>query len=230
MRSNLVPGANLIDRVTKLQNSLARFLRQAYALARRDGEDLPADIAPEELPTPSPARYRAMADAVFQCLGVDPADAIDGIEDRALSNALSEPTDRDEQPLTALVVSLAAFDKDRAGAIDAAQNLTHRCTRSIEDLTRIRGLTVQPGHHGDGQINSWLDDMLGLYEELTGKPVGMSVAAPGSDRAGEVSGRLFDFLVAAGKPIGLEFSPDAWRSRVRTAQRSVQRSDKQKQS
>jgi hypothetical protein len=221
-RSGLVPSADLIDRVSKLQNSLTRFLCQAYALARRDGEELPEDIDPAKLPTPSPFRYRASTSTVFERLGVDPADAIDGIEDRSLSNALTDPTDRDEQPLTALIVSLAAYDEDRAGAIHAALNLCQRCTRSIKALTRIRGLTVQPGHHGDGQVNSWLDDMLGLYEELTGKPVGMSVGAPGTDRAGEVSGRLIDFLIAAGKPVGLDFSPEAWRSRVRTAQRSAQ--------
>ncbi|MHA7775404.1 hypothetical protein [Roseibium sp. M-1] len=229
-RPNLVPSADLTTRVSKLQNGLKRFLCQAYVLARRDGEELPEDIDPAKLSTPIPSRYRAMASTVFKRLGVDPADVIDGIEDRSLSNALTDPTDRDEQPLTALLVSLAAFDEDRAGAIHAAQNLSQRCTRSIKALTRIRGLTVQPGHHGDGQINSWLDDMLGLYEELTGKPVGMSVGAPGTDRAGEVSGRLIDFLIAAGKPVGLDFSPEAWRSRVRTAQRSVPRSAQQKQS
>ncbi|UFI03818.1 hypothetical protein [Roseibium aggregatum] len=221
-RSDLVPSTDLITRVTKLQNSLARFLRQAYALARRDGEDLPEHVDPAKLPTPSSSCHRSLAASVFQCLGVDPADAIDGIEDRALSNALTDRVDRDEQPLIALIVSLAAFEHDRAGAINATRELIDRCTRSIDTLTRIRGLTVQAGHHGDGQINSWLDDMLGLYEELTGKPVGMSVGAPGSDRAGEVSGRLIDFLVAAGKPVGLGFSPEAWRSRVRTAQRSTQ--------
>ncbi|MBD1548441.1 hypothetical protein [Roseibium aggregatum] len=216
-RSQLVPDEDTIKRLKKLKSTLERFLRHAHSLAHRDGEDLPEDFQRIKLPAPSPARYRAGAGSVFQCLGVDPIDAIDGIEDRALANALSEVSDRDEQNLTALVVSLAGFDRDRSGAIHAARDLRRRCTQSIDDLTQIRGVTVKPGHHGNEQVNNWLDNMLCLYEEIIGKPVGMSVAAPGSDHAGEVSGRLIDFLKVAGKPVGLCYSPEAWRSRVRTA-------------
>jgi hypothetical protein len=58
--------------------------------------------------------------------------------------------------------------------------------------------------------------MLGVYRTITGKEPATSVGAPDRPNEGIAAGPLIRFLQAAGKPLKIEFSEDAWRSRVRT--------------
>ena len=58
--------------------------------------------------------------------------------------------------------------------------------------------------------------MMGLYRTITGREPRTSVGAENEPNEGIAAGPLIRFLKSAGKPIGLEFSEDALRSRVRT--------------
>ena len=58
--------------------------------------------------------------------------------------------------------------------------------------------------------------MLNLYRKITGEEPRTSVGGPNKSNEGIAAGPLIRFLGAAGKPLGIKFSEDAWRSRVRT--------------
>ena len=58
--------------------------------------------------------------------------------------------------------------------------------------------------------------MMGIYRTITGKEPATSVGAPDRANEGIAAGPLIRFLQAAGKPLNIEYSEDAWRSRVRT--------------
>jgi hypothetical protein len=58
--------------------------------------------------------------------------------------------------------------------------------------------------------------MMSLYRTITGSDPATSVGAPERPNEGIAGGPLIRFLEAAGKPLQIEFSGDAWRSRART--------------
>jgi hypothetical protein len=65
-------------------------------------------------------------------------------------------------------------------------------------------------------VNDWIANMLGVYRTITGTEPATSVGAPERFNEGIASGPLIRFLQAAGRPLNIKFSEDAWRSRVRT--------------
>jgi hypothetical protein len=75
---------------------------------------------------------------------------------------------------------------------------------------------VREGNPGDDAINNWIASMMDLYRKITGKEPATSVGAPGLPNEGIATGPLIRFLEAAAKPLDIESSEDAWRSRVRT--------------
>ena len=99
--------------------------------------------------------------------------------------------------------------------------------RSEEWRTRNRlgRLTVPKGHQGSTPPRiSWIAAMMSLYREITGKEPVTSVGGPFGDNAGKARGPLIRFLGAAGKPIGIKYSTDGWRSRIRIVQKGTRRS------
>jgi len=86
-------------------------------------------------------------------------------------------------------------------------------------------LTVREGNSGDDAVNDWIAAMLGIYRALTGKEPATSVGAPTRATEGQATGPLIRFLQAAGQPLNIEFSEDAWRSRVRTILKDATRKD-----
>ena len=75
----------------------------------------------------------------------------------------------------------------------------------------------RPGSNpGDDAVNDWIAAMLGIYRTLTGKEPATSVGAPMRANEGKAAGPLIRFLQAVGQPLNIDFSEDAWRSRVRT--------------
>ena len=75
---------------------------------------------------------------------------------------------------------------------------------------------MHAGHTGDDAVNDWIAAMMGLYRRITGKEPATSVGGPERPNEGIAAGPLIRFFQAAGKPLEIEFSEDAWRSRVRT--------------
>jgi hypothetical protein len=91
-----------------------------------------------------------------------------------------------------------------------------RATKAAIEVAEVGKLTVREGNFGDDAVNDWIAAMMGLYRKITGKEPRTSVGGENQPNEGIAAGPLIRFLQAAGKPLGIEFSEDAWRSRVRT--------------
>ena len=86
----------------------------------------------------------------------------------------------------------------------------------LETTRRIgRLVEILEGIAATGELD-WIAAMLGIYRTLTGKEPATSVGAPTRANEGKATGPLIRFLQAAGEPLNIDFSEDAWRSRVRT--------------
>ena len=153
---------------------------------------------------------------LLKSLGVnDPAEAADGPGSRELLAALVLLGERNEDPVieaTARIGRLAEI----VDGLAAAAELEVRAKKAAIEVVKVGKLTVREGNPGDDAINDWIAAMMSLYRRITGKEPATSVGAPKRPNEGIAAGPLIRFLQAAGKPLKIEFSEDAWRSRVRT--------------
>jgi hypothetical protein len=105
--------------------------------------------------------------------------------------------------------------------ISAAAEFDRRAKKAAIEIAEIGKLTVREGNPGDDAVNQWIAAMMGVYRALTGTEPATSVGAPGQPNEGIAAGPLIRFLKAAGRPLEIVFSEDAWRSRVRTVLNSA---------
>ena len=101
-------------------------------------------------------------------------------------------------------------------AVDAALELERRALEAAQNAIAIGKLTVPKGHQGEAPVNNWIASMMETYRRITGSEPATSVGHVGQPNEGIASGPFIRFLRAAGEPLGLSYSEDAWRSRVRT--------------
>ena len=101
-------------------------------------------------------------------------------------------------------------------AIEAASELERRATEAAEDVIAMGNLTVPKGHRGKTAVNNWIAEMMEIYRKITGAEPVTSVGRVDQPNEGIASGPFIRFLQAAGKPLGIGYSEDALRSRVRT--------------
>ena len=100
-------------------------------------------------------------------------------------------------------------------AVDSARELGRRASMGAEDVVQIGELVVPKGHHGQVAENDWIAAMMSIYQKITGSDPGISVVAPGRPERGKAAGPLIRFLEAAGKPLGIELSPDSLAGRIK---------------
>jgi hypothetical protein len=111
-------------------------------------------------------------------------------------------------------------DERRAAVAELAQ----LASEAAPEATRLGTAIGIRGNPGEWGVNDWLRSMLGLYKELTGQEPRTSIGAPTRGNEGDASGPLIRFVTAAGSPVGLTYTPQAWRGRIRAilARRSIQ--------
>jgi hypothetical protein len=146
----------------------------------------------------------------------DPRGAEDGPGAIALLEYLASAHDNGEDAVkraTARVGRLVEVFE----AIDAIRELKQRADKAAEDALQIGELIVPKGHRGNTAVNDWVAAMMDAYRKITGKEPGTSVGQVGRPNEGIASGPFIRFLQAAGRPLDLSYSEDAWRSRYRTA-------------
>lgn len=102
-------------------------------------------------------------------------------------------------------------------AVKAARFFETRARKAVEDAVQL-GKLLPKGHQGDDAANEWTAAMMSLCEKITGRKARTSVIAPGNPGRGKAAGPLIRFLEAAGAPLGIKYSPDSWRARVRDNQ------------
>jgi hypothetical protein len=100
-------------------------------------------------------------------------------------------------------------------AVDAIRELERRASIGAENVVQIGELVVPKGHHGEVAVNDWIAAMMSIYNQITGNEPGISVVTPGRRDRGKATGPLIRFLEAAGKPIGIQFSPDSFAGRIK---------------
>ena len=99
--------------------------------------------------------------------------------------------------------------------VAAAAEFDRRANKGATEIAYVGKLTVREGNPGDDAVNDWIAAMMGLYRTITGKEPATSVGTKPPNE-GVATGPLIRFLEAAGKPLSINSSEDAWRSRVRT--------------
>jgi hypothetical protein len=156
----------------------------------------------------------AAAHKLLKALGVkDVLEAADGPAPRILE-LLTYAENAQEIPIvdaTDRIGRLAEIIDAIAAATEIASH-AEKASRGVEHLADAMGLT---GHRGDQALEIWLASMMSLYTKIIGIRPKMNVGASGRPDQGKAGGLFLDFLAAAGAPLAIELSPDAWRSRAR---------------
>ena len=153
---------------------------------------------------------------LLRSIGInDPDEAPDGPGDPDLFRALVLSGEADENSVVDATRRIGRLVEIIEG-ISAVTDFERLAQKAATEIAEVGRLTMREGHPGDDAINDWLAAMLGLYRTLTGKEPATSVGASNRPNEGIAEGPLIRFLQAAGQPLNIEFSEDAWRSRVRT--------------
>jgi hypothetical protein len=153
---------------------------------------------------------------LLKSLGInDPDEAVDGPGDPEIFDALVLTSEPDENPVMEATRRIGRL-LEIVNGIAAAAEFDRRAKKAAIEVAEVGELTVREGNPGDDAVNDWIAAMMTIYRRITGKEPATSVGPPGSLNEGIAAGPLIRFLKAAGKPLEIEFSEDAWRSRVRT--------------
>jgi len=198
-----------VGRVAKHAN-----LFKAAALWYRLDRRRPTRIAPSKLQEKLD-RIAKRARQLLTSLGVNDPDEADGPGDRDVLCALVLTGERKEDPVIEATRRIGRLLEIMDG-VTAAAELDRRARKAATEAAAVGKLTVREGNSGDDAVNDWIATMMGLYRTITGKEPKTSVGAPEQPNEGIAVGPLIRFLQAAGKPLEIEFSEDALRSRVRT--------------
>jgi hypothetical protein len=199
-----------VRQITTHQNQF-----EAAALWYRLNKGRPTRIAPSKL-RDRLERVAKSARRLLTSLGVeDPDKAADGPGDPEILHALALLGEPNEDPVIEASRRIGRLVEVIDG-LAAAVELERRANQAAIEVTEVGKLTVRAGNPGDDAVNDWIAAMMGLYRLITGREPATSVGAPKRSNEGIAAGPLIRFLGAAGKPLGIEFSEDAWRSRVRT--------------
>ena len=242
-----VPVPSFMERLDDLAKAADRMVRYGCAmLTSKAGKGAGLNgLVQGKLPRPAPARFRGYAAALINLLTADEDCPSDQFPDRALAIALTIRGGKPDRTLNRIVRDIEGYGYDVRAATVAAALLARRARKGAETIERVRTSTVGVGHTGDAAFNGWIDDMLSLYEKITGRPVRTSVGSSGSHWEGIAYGPVIEFMKAAIRPINLKHreasdSPghppswdnqgwsldeDAWRSRIRTAQKARAKKD-----
>jgi hypothetical protein len=160
---------------------------------------------------------------LLKSMGInEPDEAADGPGDPEIFQALVLTGEADENPILEATRRIGRLVEIVEGIV-AATELERRAQKAATEVAQVGKLTVQEGNPGDDAVNDWIAAMLGIYRKITGKEPATSVGAPGRPNEGKAAGPLIRFLQTAGKPLKIEFSEDAWPSRVRTILKSASR-------
>ena len=158
---------------------------------------------------------------LLKSLGINaPEEAADGPGDAEIFQALVLIGEPNENAVLEAARRIGRLVEIVEG-ISAAVEFQRRAGEASVETAAIGKLTVREGNFGNDAVNDWIAAMLGIYRTLTGKEPATSVGAPMRPNEGKAAGPLIRFLQAAGRPLNIEFSEDAWRSRVRTVLQDV---------
>lgn len=202
--------------VNKVTEESAAFETAArdYRLNNNTSKRVPPSVW-----SPKLRSIRKNAERLLASLDIyDPAEAADGPPPELLAVLASHNEDNEEPVILRatdrvgnLVETLNALEE----AAEAARTLEQYSELAIESVKTVHKPLTTPGNKGDVAVNKWIDAAATIYTRITGRPVGTSVGSPESKAAGKPRGPLIRFLTAAGAPLGIEYTGEAWRERIK---------------
>ena len=161
------------------------------------------------------AKVKKHAAQLLEALGIARADhAVDGVADEDIQIALISDKDRGDDQVRCAAEAIGKLDELVDAAL-AANLILVRSTSALTKAVRIQTLMVAPGHIGQPALHDWVGAVMAIYAHVTGNEPGTSVGSPEQENKGRPGGPLIRFLIAAGKPLDIEMTANAWRSRVR---------------
>jgi hypothetical protein len=170
------------------------------------------------------SRTEASLKWLLKHLGIESrAAADDGPGDPEILHLLTFADESNEDHVLEVIRAIVSVDlhEQRRAAAELERLARAAAVRAVE----FGDLTVFKGHSGDRAINDWIEAMLGIYREITGREPGTAV----DPVSGVAGGHLIKFLIAAAAPVGIrmkdssELAEDAVRSRVRRVLRQTDR-------
>lgn len=189
-----------------------------YRAAKRSPKRTPPSILERRL-----TRIGNRASDLLLALGVsDASNSADGPTSDILDVLASADLGEERLVLqsTTRVGQMAEALEILSAAAGAAKTIQNVAKSANQDVTEIHKRIVPPGNKGNDAVNDWIVDMFPIYRAITGSNIGTSVGSPESATEGQARGPLICFLTAAGKPLGIENTSEAWRERVRLIRRS----------
>jgi hypothetical protein len=238
----LVPDEAVIKKLDSIEKTAEKVIRYTAALILARGDRLPNNLRldVDNLPRFQSARFRHQIEKLIELFAVDEYDLEDGMPNSPIVSALLRETpqgDRaklerseDEFVIRDLLLTIKLGGKDPCVVLLAARDLAARAKEAHEAVLNVRNLTLPSVNSGDLAFNAWIDEMLNLYKAITGLPVKTAVGKPGWENEGIAYGRVIEFLKAAIRPfehallekgiLAQQLAEDAWRSRIRTADRA----------
>ena len=181
--------------------------------------DEPAGSAPPKPRTLSELRKKAKqveaaAGKLLTHLGVSHCrESLDGPGDSDLLIFLASYSGVTEEEITDATAQMGRL-AELLGAVRGANLLEACAARATQEAVHFSEL-IPEGHAGDLPENEWIAALMSLYEKITGRKAGTSTVAPDRPGKGKASGPLIRFLEAAGAPLGIKYSPESWRGRIR---------------
>ena len=189
----------------KTPSAASKTMEQLAQSCRRHLKNLKAGTAPKK----EASLRKLLAHLSIE----DPSAAEDGPGDPDILHLLTFAEDSDEDHVLSVIQNVVGGTE--AEQVTATKELERLAREAAAETVEIGKETVPKGHHGDQAVNGWVDDMLVLYEAITGEAPGTSVGAPLRKNEGVPGGPLIRFLEAAGKPLAIQFTAKSWRSRIR---------------
>lgn len=164
------------------------------------------------------AQIERNARRLLKSLGIEEIrDAPDGPADREILQVLTYAPEGTEDLVVDATRRLGRLTEILEG-IDAARVIERLASEAVAEVDGLAKSTLASGHVGDVELDNWVGDMMHLYQLITGKKPGRSVAAVGRPHEGISTGPLIRFLQSAARPLGLVLSEDAWGARIQRAQ------------
>jgi hypothetical protein len=194
--SGLIPGAGLIKTLEMISATAEKFAdlgRSIDAVEEAARERQPPDEEAAKRLVNDCKKFKRAADKLMRLLGVTEKTAADGLPDAGLEDALAGTCQGKVSAIASMADAIFARKINRPGAIQAADRLAGCAAEAKAGMTKLRDLTVTAGNKGRGDINGWIDDMLGLYVKITGRKVATSVKMPIDPDAGKAHGPLVRF-------------------------------------
>jgi len=194
----------------------AQSFEAAATWYRLDREGAKKKRSPTAVTKKKLDRIGNAARRLFKHLNTESGDPVKNGDRLALLEGLACAEGGTEDSITRATESIARL-VEIFDALDATRLIESLARKAAQDAEQIGKLTVPKEHRGHAAENGWVAYMMSIYKRITGKEPGTSINAPGRPDAGKAAGPLVRFLQAAGKPLGIEYSVDSWRGRVRDA-------------